>query len=125
MTVLPSTTSISSLGFKKFTKLLTLSVKNLPAGATVRVTCKTKKKKQQKKGCPYKSKRFTTSGARASLNLRKPFAKKKVPVGAKITVKIAAPGFIGKQITYTVRKAKIPKSLVQCVPPGGKAARCA
>ena len=58
---------------------MNLSVKNLPAGSTVVVTCKTKKKKQQKKGCPYKSKRFTTTGARARLNLRKPFAKKRHP----------------------------------------------
>ena len=104
---------------------MNLSVKNLPAGSTVTVTCKTKKKKQQKKGCPYKRKRFTTSGARARLNLRKPFAKKRVPVGAKITITITAPGFIGKQITYTVRKRKRPKSRVRCIPPGGKAGSCA
>ncbi len=95
------------------------------AGSTVTVTCKTKKKSQQKKGCPYKRKRFTTSGARASLNLRKPFAKKKVPVGTRITIAIAAPGYIGKQITYTMRKGKIPKSRVLCVPPGGRAGACA
>ena len=65
VTTVPSTTSISSLGFKKYTKLLALSVKNLVAGSTVRVTCKTKKKSRQKKGCAYKSRRFTTSGARA------------------------------------------------------------
>ena len=105
----PSTTSINSLGFKKYTKLLNLSAKNLPAGATVRVTCKTKKKKQQKKGCPYKSKRFTTSGARATLNLRKPFAKKKIPVGTKITITITAPGFLGKRIQYTMREAQDPQ----------------
>ena len=54
LTILPSTTSINSLGFKKFTKLVNLSVKNLAAGSTVTVTCKTKKKSQQKKGCAYK-----------------------------------------------------------------------
>ena len=81
LTVVPSTTSINSLAFPKFTKIVNLSAQNLQAGSTVLVTCKTKKKKQQKKGCPYKKKRFTTSGARASLNLRKPFKKKKVPVG--------------------------------------------
>jgi hypothetical protein len=120
-----STTTISSLAFRKYTKLRTLAVKNLEAGSAVRVTCKTKKKKQQKKGCPYKSKRFTTSGARARLNLQKPFKKKKVPVGAKITISITAPNFIGKRITYTMRKSKIPSSRVLCVPPGGKAGRCA
>ena len=115
VTTVPSTASINSLGFKKFTKLLNLSAKNLPAGATVVVTCKTKKKGQQKKGCPYKSKRFTTSGGRGTLNLRKPFAKKKVPVGAKITITITAPGFLGKRIQYTIRAGKIPKSCVRCL----------
>ena len=88
------------------------------------MTCKTKKKKQQKKGCAYKSKTFKNAKARPSLNLRKPFKKKKVPVGAKIKIKITTPGYVGKLITYTVRKGKIPKSLVQCVPPGGKAGKC-
>jgi hypothetical protein len=125
ITTLPSTTSINSLAFPKYTKIVNLAVKNLVAGTTVTVTCKTKKKKQQKKGCPYKRKRVTTTGARAKLNLRKPFKNKKLPVGAKITITIAAPGFIGKQIQYTVRKRKIPSTRVLCVPPGGKAARCA
>ena len=125
VTTVPSTASINSLGFKKFTKLLNLSAKNVPAGATVVVTCKTKKKGQQKKGCPYKSKRFTTSGGRGTLNLRKPFAKKKVPVGAKITITITAPGFLGKRIQYTIRAGKIPKSSVRCLSAAGKAGSCA
>ena len=125
VTTVPSTTSISSLGFKKYTKLLALSVKNLVAGSTVRVTCKTKKKSRQKKGCAYKSKRFTTSGARARLNLRKPFAKKRIPVGTKITITITAPGYLGKQVQYTTRAAKIPKSRVRCLSASGKAGSCA
>ena len=73
------------------------------------VTCKTKKKKQQKKGCAYKSKRFTPPVARAKLNLRKPFKKKKIPAGTKITITITAPGFTRQEITYTMRKGKVPK----------------
>jgi Bacterial Ig domain len=124
-TVVPSTTSINSLAFPKFTKLLALKVKNLQAGSTVLVTCKTKKKKQQKKGCAYKKKRFTTTGARARLDLRKPFKKKKIPVGTKITITITAPGFLGKRITYTTRKGKLPKSKVQCLSASGRAGSCA
>jgi hypothetical protein len=125
MTAVPSTASINSLAFSTFTKLTNLSVKNLVAGTTVTVTCKTKSPKQQKKGCPYRSKRFTVSGGRAQLNLRKPFAKKKVPVGTKITITIAAPNSIGKQIQFTIRARKLPKSRVLCVPPGGKPSACA
>ena len=92
----------------------------------MRVTCKTKKKKRQKKGCAYKSRRFTTSGARARLNLRKPFAKKRIPVGTKITITITAPGYLGKQIQYTTRaRGKIPRSRVRCLSASGKAGSCA
>jgi hypothetical protein len=125
VTTIPSSTSINSLGFKKYTKLLNRAAKNLPAGATVTVTCKTKKKKSQKKGCPYKRKRFTTSGGRGTLNLRQPFKKKKVPVGTKITITITAAGFLGKQIQYTTRAAKIPKVRVRCLSASGKAGSCA
>ena len=98
---------------------------NLLAGTVVKVTCKTKKKKQQKKGCAYKSKRFSTSGARAKLNLRKPFAKKKIPIGTKITISVTVPGQIGKRFSYTTRKRKVPKKWLRCLPPGGGTASCA
>ena len=101
---------------------MNLSANNLPAGTTVTVTCKTKKKKQQKKGCPYKSKRFKTSAARARLNLRKPFRKQAGPGRhARSRSRSPRPASIGKQIKYTIRKRKIPKSRVRCIPPGGKA----
>ena len=84
------------------------------------MTCKTKKKKQQRKGCPYKRKRFTTSGARAKLNLVKPFKKKKIPLGTKITISVTVPGQIGKRFGYTIRKRKTPKKSLSCLPPGGR-----
>jgi WD40 repeat protein len=123
-TLIPSTVTNKWLAFPNFTKASNLSVNNLPAGATVRVTCKTKKKKQQKKGCPYKSKRVAVAVARAKLNLRKPFAKKRLPVGTKITITITAPNMIGKRFSYTVRKRAVPKVSTRCLPPGGKASRC-
>ncbi len=123
--LIPSTVANSWLAFPKYTKATQLSVNNLLAATTVNVTCKTKKKSQQKKGCPYKKKRFTTSGARAKLNLLKPFKKKKIPVGAKITISVTVPGQIGKRFTYTIRKSKTPKSSLRCLPPGGGTSSCA
>jgi hypothetical protein len=99
-------------------------VNNLPAGATVKVTCKAKKRKQQKKSCPYKRRSVTTTFARARLNLVKPFKKKKLRIGTKITVTITASGFIGKVFTFTVRKRAVPRVRSLCLPPGGRAARC-
>ena len=81
------------------------------------------KKKQQKKGCPYKSKRFTTSGARAKLNLRKPFRKKKIPVGTKITITVTAAGLLGKRFTvHDAQAARCPKSRVRASRPAARSA---
>ena len=114
------------LVFRKYTKVDKLTVNDFPTGTRVRVQCKTKKKKQQKKGCPYKSRTVATTFARTKLNVVKPFKKKKMPPGTKITITITAPGFIGKQFTYTMRKHKSPRPPQRlCVPPGGKPASCA
>jgi Bacterial Ig domain/Lactonase, 7-bladed beta-propeller len=113
LAIVPSSTSFSSLTFAKFTKFSNLSANNLPAGAKVVVKCKTKKKKAQKKGCP-KTKTYRTTGAKKKLNLRKPFRKKRLPHGTKITITITAPNFRGKRITYTTRPGRRPSSRVQC-----------
>jgi hypothetical protein len=122
--VIPTTVTNRWLAFPAFTQAKNLSVNNVPAGATILVTCKTKKPKQQKKGCPYKSKRVTSSFARAKLNLLKPFKKKKLPVGTKITVTVTAPNAIGKRISFTVRKRAVPQVGTLCLPPGGKPGKC-
>jgi hypothetical protein len=120
--LIPSTASFSSLTFAKFTRFLNLSARNLVAGSSVRVTCKTKRKKLQKR-CP-KAKHYPTTAARRTLNLRKPFAKKKLPHGTKIVVTITAPGFRGKRITFTTRRGKRPSSRVRCFNASGKLGSC-
>lgn len=126
LTVLASTISNHFLSFPKFTKIDKLAINDLVAGERIQVKCKTKKKKQQKKGCPYKSRTVTTTFRRAKLNLLKPFRTRRLPPGTKVTIIMTAPNFIGKQFTYTVRKGKSPKSPLRlCIPPGGRPARCA
>ena len=88
------------------------------------MTCKTKKKKQQKKGCPYKKKTFKSASAKSKLDLRKPYKKKKLPVGTKIGITITATGFLGKRVTYTTRAGKLPKSKVQCLTATGRVGKC-
>jgi Bacterial Ig domain len=123
-TLLSSTVTNGWNAFPKFTKATKLAVNELPANSKVVVTCKTKKKKQQKKGCPYKKKTFKSVRAKSKLKLLKPFKKKKLPVGTKVTVAMTATGFIGKQFTYTMRKSKQPKVKRLCIPPGGKPGKC-
>jgi hypothetical protein len=123
-TLLSSTVTNGWDAFPKFTKNTALAVNQLPAHSKVVVTCKTKKKKQQKKGCPYKKKTFKSVRAKSKLKLHKPFRKKKLPLGTRVTVAITATGFIGKQFTYTMRKNKRPKVKRLCIPPGGKPGKC-
>jgi len=116
----------SWIAFKKFTRVRRLSVRRAPSGARVRVTCKTKRKKLQKKRCPYRRKAFKVKSGRSTRNLAKPFRKRKrkLPVGTRITVTISAPGFIRKRVTFKVRKRKLPSVKTRCLPRGAKARRC-
>lgn len=121
--LIPTTVTSDWLAFRKFTRNRVLTVNELPAGSRVRVTCKTKRKKLQKSRCP-KARTINSSKARSKLNIRKPFRKKKLPVGTRVRVTVTAPGFIGKRFTYTMRKRKVPKRVRQCIPPGGKPGKC-
>ena len=123
LTVLSSTISNHFLAFTKYTKVDRLAVNDVPAGTRVKVQCKAKKKKQQKKGCPYRSRTVTTTFPRAKLNLLKPFKKKKMPPGLKITITMTAPGYIGKQFTYTMRKGNSPKAPKRLLHPARREAR--
>lgn len=123
--LLPSTISTGWLPFRTYTKVLKLSVNNIPAAGQVSVQCKTKTKRQQSKGCPFKSKTYKVKKAARKLNLLGPFRTKKVPVGAKITITITAPGFTGKRFTYVMRPSKAPKAPKPvCILTSGKPGAC-
>ena len=62
--------------------------------------------------------------ANAVLDALKPFRKKRIPLGTKITVTVTVPGQIGKRFQYTMRKGKIPKKQLRCISPDGKISTC-
>ena len=117
-TLIASTVGNNWAAARTYTTVISLSAKRLPAGASVIVQCKTKKKSQQKSRCPYKKKSFKAPAGKNQVNLAKQFRKKKLPVGTKITITITAPGFIGKKFLYTIRNRKIPKLKLTCLTPG-------
>jgi DNA-binding beta-propeller fold protein YncE len=117
-TLIPSTVGNNWAASRAFTTVVTLSARKLPAGATVVVACKTKKKSLQKKRCPFKSKTFKAPTGKSQVNLAKPFRKKKLPLGTAIKITITGPGFIGKVFTYTTRKRAAPKLKLLCLAPG-------
>jgi hypothetical protein len=120
----PATVRNSWLAFKKFTRVRRLSLRKLPDNARVTVRCKTKQRRLQKRSCPFKRKSYKAK--RSTLNLAKPFRKRKrrLPVRTRITITISAPAHVTKRVTFTVRKRKLPSVKTRCLPRGAKARRC-
>jgi hypothetical protein len=93
----------------KTTKVVQLEVKNVPAGATVKVKCKGK-------SCPFKSKTATVKAGTAKLT--KLFKHRKLKPGVKIEISITKPATVGKFVRFTILKKKLPKVQALCLPPG-------
>jgi hypothetical protein len=96
------------------TKVRVLTARKVPAGATIQVRCKGKRK-----GCPAKKKRTRRiAKAKKAVKLAKPFRKRKLRPGAQIEVRITAAGLTGKVFRFKVRKTKVPRKSVLCLAPG-------
>jgi len=95
------------------TRFSRLSVVGVPAGATVRVSCKGAR-------CPKKTFTSKRSGAVTLTPFRTTLR-----VGVKLTVLVTKPGTIGAAKTLTVRKSKAPLIGTQCVAVGAsKPSKC-
>ncbi len=101
-----------------FTQATTFTVKDVPAGGTVRLKCTPPKGK--KKACPFKTRTRDSANGTKKMNLVKSFKKKKLPVGTRIEVKISKRDFIAKVVRFTTRSGKVPKSKTLCLEPGKK-----
>ena len=99
--ILSATVGHSAIAYRAFTVFQRLVVNNVPAKARVRVTC-------TRRGC--KAKTYKTTTAKRRLNLIKQFRKRKLKVGTKVRITITAPGYIGKRITFTIRRRKLPSA---------------
>ena len=108
-----------------FTKVRNLVVNGVSQGATVLVNC-------AGKGCPF-AHRATVLTKRAhcgkkakgmcltlgSFNVTPGFLSNKLRVGARITVEIARPSWVGKFYRFTVRSRRGPRIQIGCLAPGG------
>lgn len=95
------------------TRFTRLSVRGVPKGSTVRVTCS--------KGCSRKALTFRRSGAISLMR----FARRSLRVGTKVSVRVTKPGSLGVVKTLTVRKRKRPAIRTTCLDAAGKRASCA
>jgi hypothetical protein len=97
---------------KQTTRLVQLKVKNVPAGATVTVTCKGSH-------CPknLKGKGLTMKSKGSSLSLAT-LVKTGLKSGTTINVSISSPGAVTSIKSLVVRKGKAPVVTNACRPPG-------
>ena len=93
------------------TKLGSLTLSRIAAGATVKVTCT--------KGCS--AKRWTTTPKKSTLSLKR-FIRRSIKVGRIIRVEVSKPGTIASVKTLKMRRKKAPLLTSRCLPPGAKSA---
>ncbi len=92
----------------RYVLLRTMTVTQLPAGATVQQRCKGK-------GCPFAKRTLRIRKHKA--NGAKGFKHAKLRRGTTLQIWITVPGKIGKVVVYTVPKKGFPKGKQRCLPP--------
>jgi len=101
-------------------RALRLRVIRVPAGATIRVSCKGR-------GCPFKKAktvRVTRAGAVDLLKTLKG-ANRRFRAGQTLEIRITAPNRIGKVISFRFKTRKIPTGTTACLAPGAtRPTRC-
>lgn len=107
----------------RYTRVLSLAV-NGASHDTVVVTC-------HGHGCPYRRRTMPVASTKpcgkngssrcpthGDLALNRPFKKKHLAVGTKLSVAIVRSGWIGKYYVFKVRAGHAPKIAITCLAPG-------
>ena len=105
---------------RTFTRTRRLVLNDVPAGATVKVTCKPKRR--DRRSCPFKTKSFRPSRT-GTVVLTRSFSKRRLAVGTTVELRITAPGAIGKVFLLKVRRARVPQQTTSCIPVGSTKAQ--
>ncbi|MBJ7471035.1 MAG: hypothetical protein JHD16_07010, partial [Solirubrobacteraceae bacterium] len=97
---------------KGITRVKKLTIRSLPAGGRIAMSCTPASKDAKKKGknapCPFKTRANATQRARAKVEFAPLFAGRKLTPGTVITVTVSAPGTNAKTTTFTVQRSKKP-----------------
>lgn len=105
----PRIQSPVSYGFnarRAWSRVNRLRVRDLPANATVELAC-------AGRGCPFKSRTATPAKGKTSLDLLARMQRAKLRPKARLTLRITAPGMIGKSLRFTIRAGKTPTLLTR------------
>jgi hypothetical protein len=99
----------------RWTQFLSLRVSGLPRGSRAEIACKDR-------GCPVRRKRFAPRNGRVSLVGA--LKGRRLRAGARLTVSVVGPAGDRKVVTFRMRRGKVPRKVVRCMPPGGRLGRC-
>ena len=114
---------------KSSTTIRSMSIAAVPAAASVKVLCKghgcpfssRSVKPAAQKHCTGKGKHRTCKPAKAKpygLKLGGLFHRRRLGVGAEITVEVSQPGRIGKAFVFTFQASQKPTNVIACLAPG-------
>lgn len=119
---------------RSYTRVLALMIDSVSAGTNVAVSC-------QGKGCPFarrsttihqttrcvtkgkskgktKGKRKCTIQRARSVDLQPGFSRRRVHPGARITIFLTRPQFVGKYYQFSIRPSGSPRIRIACLAPG-------
>jgi adhesin/invasin len=109
-----------------YTNVLSLLAHGVPAGASVQVKCRGQ-------GCPYGKRTIVVSNAKpckttptrhctklpsSTVDLLAAFRHHRLKVGAKVTVEVLRPAWIGRYYRFTMRSGRAPRTRISCLAPG-------
>jgi hypothetical protein len=110
-----------------YTSILALTVSGLSPGMSVSIGC-------HGHGCPFARRSLTVTQAQAcdqrhtaactaqsTLNLRPPFRRHRLAIGARITIAITRSGAIGKYYRFRIQPRQGPRIKIACLAPGATA----
>jgi hypothetical protein len=98
---------------KRYTTLTRLIVRDVPENGWVELRCSGKRK-----GCP--TTRPVVRRRIATTSFKTLFGQRRLKPGARVEVRVLAPGMVGKVARFDIRAGKLPKATFSCLPPGAK-----
>lgn len=96
---------------RRWTRNTRLAVRALPAGASVELRCRGG-------GCPGKRRAAAVRDGQADVH--RLLGKRRLRRGARLEVRVAAPGMIGKVMRFRIRRGIPPTWSVLCLPVGAR-----
>jgi len=110
------TVAFSYKAARRWTRFTRFTVKRVPRGATVRVSCRPPKRAHRKRPrCPART--YRTKARRSSVRIKR-FLRKRFVARTRIEVRVTQRGKVGAVKLLRIRKRNGPSIATRCLPPG-------